>query len=157
MLFRSTSDGGYFVAGSSFSGISGDKTQASRGSWDYWTLRLDSAGNIIWDRRYGSTDDEFATAADTVAGGGFIIAGYSQSPAGGDKSQYCQGQWDYWVVRIDGQGNKVWDKTYGGNFTDWLFDAVSTADGGFLLGGQSFSDATGDKSEPNNEIGKAHV
>lgn len=147
-----TSDNGYILAGASFSGVSGDKTQASQGSWDYWVVRIDSLGNKIWDKRYGGTDDDFATSiVINQQNGGILIGGYSQSLAGGDKTQFCQGQWDYWVVRIDLNGNLLWDRTLGGNYTDWLFDMTSTSDGGYVLGGQSFSENTGDKSEPNHD------
>src|SRR4030095_17077235 len=73
------------------------------------------------------------------------------SNSGGDKSQNCQGMTDYWVVKIDAAGNKVWDKTFGGDNTDWLFAITATTDGGFIAGGQSFSGVTGDKSEPNHD------
>ena len=146
-----TSDKGYVLAGASFSGISGDKTQASQGSWDYWIVRIDSLGNKVWDKRYGGTDDDFATSIVINANGGLLIGGYSQSLAGGDKSQFCQGQWDYWVVRIDLAGNLLWERTFGGNYTDWLFDMTATSDGGYVLAGQSFSENTGDKSEPNHD------
>lgn len=146
-----TPDKGYVLAGASFSGISGDKTQASQGSWDYWAVRIDSLGNKIWDKRYGGTDDDFATSIVLNANGGILIGGYSQSLAGGDKSQFCQGQWDYWVVRIDLNGNLLWERTFGGNYTDWLFDMTTSSDGGYVLAGQSFSENTGDKSEPNHD------
>ncbi|MFM2189886.1 MAG: hypothetical protein RL491_272 [Bacteroidota bacterium] len=146
-----TSDKGYILAGASFSGISGDKTQSTQGSWDYWVVRIDSLGNKIWDKRYGGTDDDFATSIVINQNGGILIGGYSQSLAGGDKSQFCQGQWDYWVVRIDLNGNLLWERTFGGNYTDWLFDMTATSDGGYILAGQSFSENTGDKSEPNHD------
>ncbi len=148
---RQTNDGGYIISGSSFSGISGDKTQVNQGSWDYWVVRTNSLGVKIWDRRFGGLDDDFATCMDRTADGGYIIGGYSKSDVGGDKTQPCQGNWDYWVVKINDQGNKVWDKTFGGNYTDWLFALTVTQDGGFLLGGQSFSEASGDKTEPNHD------
>ncbi len=47
-----TSDKGYLLAGASFSGISGDKTQTSQGSWDYWIVRIDSLGNKVWDKNF---------------------------------------------------------------------------------------------------------
>jgi len=146
-----TNDGGYVIAGSSFSGISGDKSQASQGSWDYWVVRIDSLGNKLWDKRFGGTDDDFATAVVVDSNGHLLIGGYSQSLAGGDKSQFCQGQWDYWIVKTDLNGSKIWDKTFGGNYTDWLFDLTTTSDGGYVLAGQSFSENTGDKSEPNHD------
>ncbi|MFM7902771.1 MAG: hypothetical protein ACKPAD_12405, partial [Bacteroidota bacterium] len=108
-------------------------------------------GNKIWDKRYGGTDDDFATSIVINQNGGILIGGYSQSLAGGDKSQFCQGQWDYWVVRIDMNGNLLWERTFGGNYTDWLFDMTATSDGGYVLAGQSFSENTGDKTEPNHD------
>lgn len=148
---RQTTDGGYIICGSSFSGISGDKTQSNQGSWDYWVVRINSSGVKIWDKRFGGLEDDFSTCMDRTADGGYLIGGYSKSNPGGDKTQPCQGNWDYWVVKINDQGTKIWDKTFGGNYTDWLFAMTVTQDGGFLLGGQSFSEATGDKSEPNND------
>lgn len=144
-----TPDLGYLISGSSLSGISGDITQASRGFWDYWVIRLDAQGNLIWENRYGGPDNDFATAVDITDNGDFIIGGYSQSGIGSEKSDDCRGLWDYWVLRIDGLGNKIWDKTYGGSQIDWLFDLIVTADNNIVMGGQSFSDNNGEKSEPN--------
>ena len=146
-----TQDGGYVLAGSSFSGISGDKSQANQGAWDYWLVKTNASGVKVWDRRFGGLEDDFVTASCLTADGGILVGGYSKSNPGGDKTQPCQGNWDYWVVKVNAQGNKVWDKTFGGNYTDWLFDMILVSDGGFLLGGQSFSEATGDKTEPNHD------
>jgi hypothetical protein len=131
--------------------VNGDKTMANRGDWDYWVVKTDSLGNKMWDKCFGGLQDDFATAVENGPNGGFLIGGYSKSTIGGDKSQPSQGNWDYWVVRTDDQGAILWERTFGGNFTDWLFDMTATSDGGFLLGGQSFSQAAGDKSEPNHD------
>jgi hypothetical protein len=50
---KETTDGGYILGGSSSSGISGEKTQNSRGNDDYWVVKLDENRNIIWDKTYG--------------------------------------------------------------------------------------------------------
>ncbi|MFM7080168.1 MAG: hypothetical protein ACKOYC_10320 [Bacteroidota bacterium] len=144
-----TPDQGYLIAGSTFSGISGNITQGSRGFWDYWVVRLDAQGNIVWDQRYGGPDNDFVTAIDLMDNGDYIIGGYSQSNVGSEKSEACRGQWDYWILRVDGSGNPVWDKTYGGDQTDWLFDLIVTSDNNIVMGGQSFSNDNGEKSEPN--------
>ncbi len=148
---KQTNDGGYIICGSSFSGISGDKTQLNQGSWDYWVVRTNSLGIKIWDKRFGGLEDDFSTCMAKTADGGYVIGGYSKSNQGGDKSEPCQGNWDYWIVKINDQGTKIWDKTYGGNYTDWLFTMTKTSDNGFLLGGQSFSEVSGDKTEPNTD------
>ena len=55
---------------------------------------------------------------------------------------------DYWLVKIDAAGNKLWDKTFGGTGVDDLRSIVPSADGGYLLGGgSSESGIGGDKSE----------
>ena len=51
-----TSDGGYIIGGNSYSGLSGDKSQPSKGGSDYWIVKLDSAGKKLWDKSYGGID-----------------------------------------------------------------------------------------------------
>ncbi|MDA3909961.1 MAG: hypothetical protein PF448_01215 [Bacteroidales bacterium] len=46
-------DGNYYLLGNSASGISGNKTVDSYGSYDYWIIKLDSFGNEIWQNSYG--------------------------------------------------------------------------------------------------------
>src|SRR3712207_7713020 len=58
-----------------------------------------------------------------------------------------KGKPDYWVVKVDGNGQKLWDKTIGGNGSDILTSLQQTSDGGYILGGWSYSSHTGDKSE----------
>ena len=65
-----TSDGGYILGGYSYSGISGDKTESSLGGADYWVIKLDSLGNIVWQNTIGgSGDDALFSAEETVDGG----------------------------------------------------------------------------------------
>ncbi len=148
---RETSDGGFLVGGSSISGIGGDKTVSNWGSWDFWVVKTDSNGNKLWDNRYGGLQDEFLTSVVATTDGGGLFGGYSKSVAGGDHSQGNVGSFDYWVIRVNSNGTKLWDKNFGGNFNDWLFCMSNYSDGGFILGGQSFSGVSGDKSEPNHD------
>ncbi len=142
--------GNIIISGSSFSEISGDKTEPSRGGWDFWLIYTDPSGNKIWDRRFGGVGDDFATTVVVTPDSCFVIGGYSASPAGGDKSQTGVGGLDYWIVKVDPSGNKLWDKTFSGQSNDWLFALEVAHDNGLLLGGQSYSPVSGDKSEPNH-------
>jgi len=164
VCMQQTSDGGYFLAGSSQSGIGGDKSQDNRGSSstaDFWIVKTDSAGMKQWDQRYGgSLDDELKSAQQTIDGG-YIFGGSSRSPAGGDKSQanrdtstassstVLSPTSDFWIVKTDSLGNKQWDKRFGGIYEDQLTAVIQTSDGGYLLGGYSYSGVSGDKSEPS--------
>ena len=144
-----TLDGGYFIAGHSESGISHDKSEASKGSSDYWVVKLDANGQIVWDKTIGGNGQEWLYAALEAPDGSFFIAGESASGIYGDKSQVCQGLVDYWIIKLSPTGNKLWDKTVGGNLWDRLMDVQLTSDGGFILGGYSDTGISGDKSQPS--------
>lgn len=142
-----TSDGGFLLAGHSGSGAGGDKTEPGRGGLDYWVVRLDADGNKLWDRRFGGASDEILGDARQCADGGFILTGFSESNAGGDKSEDNGGARNGWVVRIDSLGNKLWDETYRSRADMVLWAGSELADGGFLFAGSAAADSTFDISE----------
>lgn len=149
----STNDGGYLLAGSSESNASGDKSENSRGDFDYWIVKINVNGDKVWDTTLGGSRDESLSNAIATTDGGYLMAGSSLSNISGDKSENKKGGGmydnDYWIVKIDASGNKIWDKTIGGNSVDVLFNATSVPSGGYLLAGRSDSSISGDKSEDN--------
>jgi hypothetical protein len=103
---------------------------------------------IEWDKTFGGEHSERAPIVRVCADGGYIAGGWSVSEKiGGDKSEATRGDMDYWVVKFSKNGTKQWDKRFGGSKADQLTALIATPDGGFLLGGQSFSDQGGDKSD----------
>lgn len=145
---RLTADGGYLLAGDSFAGAAGDKSQPSRGASDYWVVKLDAAGTKQWDRTFGGRDAEFLSDVWPTRDGGYLLAGRSFSAATGDRSQPSRGGNDMWVVKIDATGTKQWDYAYGGTGDEYLAAVQQTTDGGFILGGSSYSGVSGEKSQP---------
>ncbi|QQR96490.1 MAG: hypothetical protein IPJ93_07825 [Bacteroidota bacterium] len=81
--------------------------------------------------------------------GGYILGGRSNSDISGDKTENSQGDFDYWVVKLDASGNIQWQNTIGGNNSDYLTSIQQTTDGGYILGGYSRSSISGDKTEDN--------
>jgi hypothetical protein len=147
---RQSPDGGYVLGGFTMSGVSGDKTQPSRGEADFWLVKLNATGQPQWDRTYGGRASEILVELQLTADGGYILGGTSGSGISGDKSEPSRGaSGDYWVVKVDAQGNKQWDRTIGGSAYDQLVDLQVSSDGGYLLGGYSSSPISGEKSEPN--------
>ncbi len=139
-----TSDGGFVLGGSSNSPAGDDISETGRGGNDYWIVRLDSNGNKLWDKRFGgSFEDKLYTVLQTNDGG-FLIGGFTTSDSSGDITEPTRGGMDYWVVRTDANGNKLWDKRYGGSNYDRFADAIETPDNGFLIAGFSASDSSGD-------------
>src|SRR6478736_6519283 len=122
-----------------------------------------------WDADFGGNDDEHFAAVQQTKDGGYITGGYSSSGisgdktqntrgssfsgTGGDKTQASRGNSDYWVVKTNANGIKQWDATFGGTGPDELHSLVQTADGGYILGGASLSNTSGDKSQ-NTKGGK---
>jgi hypothetical protein len=152
-----TADGGYLVMGASYAGPpQGDKSEPGRGNTDYWVVKLDAQGNKLWDRTYGGTGDETPYQGQPTPDGGCLLMGTTTSPAGGDISQAGPGladDSDYWVVKLDAQGNKLWDRRYGGTDGEIGTACVLTPDGGYLVGGVSGSGQGGDKSQPSRGDG----
>ncbi|HUM47766.1 MAG TPA: fibronectin type III domain-containing protein [Chitinophagales bacterium] len=95
-----TNDEAYVFGGYSRSGISPDKSEANRGNYDYWVVKLDPSGNIIWDKTAGGNGDDQLEDIRVTADGGYICAGYSGSGLSGDKSESSKGGYDYWVVKL---------------------------------------------------------
>jgi hypothetical protein len=141
--------GGYLVVGGTLSEANGDVSSSSLLGGDVWLLWIDEAGNKVWDKRYGGYSSDYASTVITLPGGGYVIAGTSHSGASGDKTEVSQGFYDYWILRVDAQGNKVWDKTFGGSGQDFLYGLVPASGGGYIVAGESQSDISGDRSEPS--------
>ncbi|MCY7409185.1 MAG: T9SS type A sorting domain-containing protein [Chitinophagales bacterium] len=144
---KQTSDGGFMLAGRSSSSISGNKTQNTKGLSDYWIVKLNYAGVKLWDYDFGGSSYDVLTSFCETSSGNFIFAGYSNSGISGDKSQETRGKYDFWIVKTNASGIKIWDKRYGGSNNDLLIDIHETTDGGFILGGYSDSGADGDKTQ----------
>lgn len=148
------SDGGFLLGGTSSSGISGNKTEANKGTFDYWLIKTDSAGNIIWQKDFGGepSSRNYLRSFQETPDGNYIVGGYSDSDIGGDKTQNNNGTNDYWVMKLDINGNILWQKSIGGQFNNNLYSINVTNDNGFILGGESSSPVFGDKTEPERNF-----
>ena len=147
-----TSDGGYIIAGTSDSGISGDKTENRVGNSDYWVIKTDASGNIIWQNDIGGLMFDNVYSAYETADGGYILGGTSTSGISGDKTAGNYGVVDYWIVKLNSAGTVVWDKTIGGTLNDYLYAVIPTADGGSIACGMSESGLTGNKTDNTNGL-----
>lgn len=145
-----TPDGGYFIAASTEAGIGFDKSVASKGSYDMWLIKIDGNGNKIWDKVYGGASTDYV-ASISKAEDGFLLCGYIYSQVSGDVSEPERGGADYWVMKVDFNGNKIWNKRYGGSSSDFLTKSIKVP-GGYLLGGSTYSGLGGDKTVAKNGL-----
>jgi PKD repeat protein len=104
-----TSDGGFVITGESISSASGDIGGIGRGYIDYWTVRLDAGGAVLWERLLGGDDEDRGYSVRQTADGGYVILGFSESTPGGDVTDAVHGPPDYlgyypadfWMVKLE--------------------------------------------------------
>ncbi|MFT6501048.1 MAG: hypothetical protein ACJASQ_001158 [Crocinitomicaceae bacterium] len=150
---QQTDDGGYIVAGESES-IDGDVT-GNHGDMDFWIMKLDSIGNLTWEKSLGGSSWDSAESIQQTEDGGFIVTGSSESNDG--DLTLNQGGKDYWVVKLDTNGLIEWQRTVGGSDWDTSHSIQQTADGGYIIAGESRSDdgdVGGLVSDDTNPYGK---
>lgn len=144
-----TPDYGFILAGSSVSKKSGNKTEDSRGDLDYWVWKMDEKGELDWQKNLGGIGQDLLSSIVLTNEGGFLLAGSSNSNKGFDKKENSYGNSDFWVIKLNAKGEEEWQKTFGGSGQDDLTVVLKNKDGGFVLGGSSNSEKSGDKSEGN--------
>jgi hypothetical protein len=144
-----TPDGGYIVGGSSDSNISGEKTEKNYGNLDYWLVKLNSTGNIEWQRTYGGKFVDDLKSVVLSTGGGYLLSGYTNSPGNEFKSEDTAGEGDLWIMQVDKSGNVEWEKSFGGNMDDQLYAVSKSRDGGYIIGSSSNSDIARNKTVGN--------
>jgi PKD repeat protein len=145
------SDGGFIMGGYTLSDSSVDISTHSLGSTDILVIKTDALGNKLWDKRYGGYGSDNISVILNMPDGGFMFGGSTSTDSSGDVSQHTHGSSDFWLIRTDSVGTILWNKVYGGNGGDGLKSVGFTSDGGYILGGSTFSDVSGDVSEPTRD------
>jgi uncharacterized delta-60 repeat protein len=125
---QQTADGGYAVAGYTWSFGAGDS--------DVWVLKLAPDGAIQWQKTYGGGDDDLADLIFQTSDGGYAVAGYTASSGAGGT--------DVWVLKLRADGTIEWQKTYGGPDEDEAVSVQETTDGGYVVAGETKSFGAGD-------------
>ncbi|MCF6341846.1 MAG: hypothetical protein L3J31_03450, partial [Bacteroidales bacterium] len=109
---------------------------ANYGGKDYWLVKTDTDGNLLWEKNYGGSESDNGASVALKNDGGFVLGGSSKS-SDGDVTKDL-GLDDYWLASCDADGNILWQRSYGGSNNDVL-KQIEPMDGGYLLTGYSFS------------------
>ena len=137
---QQTTDNGYIVAGRT--GSNDGDVGGADGWFDYWILKLDTEGNLEWEKKYGGSGWDAAHSIQQTKDGGYIAAGVSDSndgDVGGDNEEK-----DAWIIKLDVEGNIEWKKIFGGSGHDWIRSIQQTIDGGYIVAGSTDTDSGDD-------------
>jgi len=164
-------DGGFIVAGNA-------KVEGGSNYYDFWVVKLDSGGNVIWQKTYGGDHGDYANSIRQTFDqqgdpDGYIVAGYTYSAGAwilkldlygsiewqkaygidseeansiqqtqdggyivaGDTDSFGAGENDSWILKLDGDGNIIWQKTYGTHRSDFAQSIQQTDDSGYIIAG----------------------
>lgn len=138
-------DGGFVILGNTRSS-NGDITDRTGNDSDFWLLKITKSGEKVWSKTYGGSDDENAARITKTNDGGYLLSGYTSSNDGDVSGN--EGFQDYWIVKVDATGNKVWDKNFGFSGSDQAYKAFQTSDGGYFITG--FFDVSASGGEGND-------
>ncbi|MFH1230969.1 MAG: hypothetical protein V1709_05670 [Planctomycetota bacterium] len=127
-----TVDGGYIVAGwtVSFSDVDISKRMA-----DFWILKLNSDGSIIWQKTYGGVGGEWARTIQETKDGYYIVSGITTS--------FGAGNGDIWIIKLNSDGTIIWQKGYGGKKDEGANSIQITNDNGCIVAGATTSFGAG--------------
>lgn len=142
-----TQDNGFLVSGvidiSSLELDGCGSSSANRhAGGDYWIIKLDAFGTLLWSKSYGGSFSDTAYSAVETQTGDFIIVGSSDSEDVDISNN--KGSYDFWVLKLSSSGNMLWEKSFGGSEIDRARDVALTSDGNFLI--------TGDSRSSNNDL-----
>ena len=143
-----TRDGNFVVSGYT-SSVDGDISDKNDFSLDYWIMKVDVSGGLIWSRTFGNSKLDIATSVEQTMDGGYILTGYS------DVGTTFSGLHDYWILKLDEKGELLWSKFYGGSNSDLARSVKQTPDGGYIVLGTTTSDdgdVTGTRQVGTNDL-----
>lgn len=126
-----TGDGGFLITGTT---SSGDGDFAGKGDKDLFILKIDAAGNKQWAKFYGGSMSEEGFSIIPSGDGGYMVAGFTSS-ATGDVTGNIHGESAAWVLKIDVNGNLIWQKVIPGLNGTRAKSITPSGDGGFVVSG----------------------
>ncbi|MCX6281434.1 MAG: T9SS type A sorting domain-containing protein [Bacteroidetes bacterium] len=112
----------------------------NHGDYDYWVIKIDRWGNILWQKCYGGSGYDAPVFMKTLSDGNFMIGGLTRSNDGDVTNNHSfSGYSDMWLIKISPEGELIWEQCFGGTMDEGLNDAIELPGGKLLLIGESFT------------------
>jgi hypothetical protein len=132
--------GGYVLSGTSC-GVGNDVTQ-NKGMCDFWAVRINDTGKIFWQKSYGGSFSDAARKIVIDRANNIYVGGISQSFDGdvkNPKSILPFASSDFWIIKLDSNGNLIWEKSFGGAGDDLFYDMALTPENDLIFCGRVMS------------------
>jgi hypothetical protein len=105
------------------------------GFYDIWLIKLDKNGEEEWNRTHGTWKNDMGYSIQQTSDGGYIITGETDRYTFGDPTGPYYTESDIWLLKTDEAGNEQWNRTFGGNQTEYANEVKQTGDNGFIIVG----------------------
>ncbi|MBT8211059.1 MAG: hypothetical protein KJP14_11085, partial [Eudoraea sp.] len=128
-------DGGFVMAG--FSESTDFDISNSRGSYDFWIVKIAENGNLVWERSLGGAGIEIAYDIALASDGNYLVTGHTFS--NDQDISINHGEADTWLLKLDNLGNLIWERTYGGTLFDAARSVKAISQDQYLLAGNTKS------------------
>jgi hypothetical protein len=119
---QQTLDGGYIITGYTESYSNGKK--------DVWLIKTDENGKKLWDKTFGYSDFDSGSEVKQTSDGGYIIIGKVNTSGGG--------RGDVWLIKVDTNGELLWERSFGGKGHNYADEIQQTSDEGYIIIGSSW-------------------
>jgi hypothetical protein len=116
--------------------VTGEVESFGAGNSDVYLIKTNSVGDTLWSRTYGGSERDVGLSVQQTTDGGYIVAGFTYSFGVGDYN-------DIYLIKTDSNGDTLWTRTYGGSSYDQGFSVQQTSDGGYIIGGETYSFGAG--------------
>ncbi len=142
-------DGGFVMAG--FTESDDFDVSSTQGSYDFWLVKVDAKGNMVWEASYGGSGIDIAHDIAKTKDGGFVVIGSTFS--GDGHISQSKGESDVWMIKVNSAGTLLWERSFGGSGFDAAQAVTEDKEGGYFVVGNSKSlDKDLNKNEGENDI-----
>ncbi len=121
---QQTTDGGYIITGTTYN--PGPRP-------NIYLIKTDANGNLQWQKNYGGDSSDYGESVQQTTDGGYIITGFTYSYG-------TEGSSDIYLIKTDANGNELWFRSFGGNYTERGESVQQTTDGGYIIAGTCYYD-----------------
>ncbi len=132
-----TTDGNFVCVG--YSNSTDSAFSVNHGADDYWVVKIDTSGNVLWQKIYGGSGSDISYKVIDVENNNIIVSGYTESFNGDVVGNHSLSGWnDTWILKLDSSGNIIWKKCFGSSVDEDNFTILKTNDNNIIVSSSGY-------------------